>query len=241
MRRCGTFLFVLMAVSFSSSNRVLARECPSKLNAHNFDISNTLSMGAEIRLFYLGMDVGENLPISGITTFDNNYFGGLRISMTYFPVSDLSIILDGELRYKNPGWVANEGFSPRPRQGYVAYDAEHFYTKGGLQILQFGTGAVLDERFIGGFEGGYNNRYFEFSLMLGLAHNLLLRSTSNCLWVRYTSQTEGWKTISSDLKNYVLGIRGGLKILRPHQLQILYLYSHPSFENLRSNAISLYF
>ncbi|MGC9042767.1 MAG: hypothetical protein ACP5KG_02800 [Myxococcota bacterium] len=40
----------------------LARECPSKLNAHNFDITDTLSLGAEVRLFYLGVDVGENLP-----------------------------------------------------------------------------------------------------------------------------------------------------------------------------------
>lgn len=216
-----------------------SRECPSKLNAHNFDITDTLSLGAEIRLFYLGVDVGENLPVSGVESFDNNYFGGLRLSLTYFPITELSVVLEGEIRYKNPGWVTNEGFSGRPWQGYVSYDSGALFINGGLQIFQFGTAALLDERFIG-LEGGYKHKDFELSILWGVTHNWLLRSTSNCLWVRYTSQTEGWKTISSDFRNYIFGLKYGLKILKPHQFQILFLYAHPSFEELQSNGISLY-
>lgn len=235
----GKFRYLLVILFVFLCSFAVARECPSKLNAHNFDITDNLSLGAEIRMFYLGMDVGENLPISGVEKFDNNYFGGLRLSMTYYPLSELSVIVEGELRYKNPGWTENNGFSGRPWQGYVGYDSEHLYANAGLQIFQFGTAALLDERFIG-IEGGYKDKDFEISLLWGVTHNWLLRSTSNCLWIKYTSQTEGWKTISSDFRNYILGLKGGLKVFRPHQIQIIYLYSHPTFEELQSNAFSLY-
>jgi len=233
-------VFTSVVVSFLLIGGSLsARECPSKLNAHNFDITDTLSLGAEIRMFYLGVDVGENLPVSGVVTFDNNYFGGAKLSLTYYPVSELSVVIEGEVRYKNPGWVTNEGFSGRPWQAFLGYDSDTLFANAGLQIFQFGTAALLDERFIG-LETGYKNKDFDISLFWGITHNWLLRSTSNCLWVRYTSQTEGWKTISSDLRNYVLGAKYGLKIFKPHQLQLMIMYSHPTFRELQNFSGSIF-
>jgi hypothetical protein len=210
------------------------------MQAHPYQLSEKLSLGAELRLFYIGMDFGDGMPLSEVVDdFDNALLLGTRLSLNWYPTDFLTIVLEPEFRYKSRGWEEWDGFNRRLWQGFLAFDFGRFQTTLGMQLFSFGQGAALDDRFLGA-SFGFDHKKVGFSVFGGLTYDGLRRSGTNCLFEEYTSTTAAWKTISHNLgENFAVGATFSLKVLRPWRMILLYLLSFPHFEHLRSHTIAL--
>ncbi|NOZ87902.1 MAG: hypothetical protein GXP49_16900 [Deltaproteobacteria bacterium] len=224
-----------------------SRNCPSRLPSHQYEATDWLSMGLELRSFYFGADVGDGLPSSNIDRVDkayqHNIMEGVRAGVSFFPLDDLTISLEGELRYRWPGWTGKriKGLDLRLTQALIEYDADPIDLTGGVQILTFGSGAVLDQRFIA-LTGTYKTAWFNVTAFGGLTQRNMMKSAANCMWMRYMSDTNGWKFLSQRLfDNLVAGLTFSLKILRPHRIKLLYLFSRPSVYELGGHSLALSF
>ncbi|GEM_PF-4208664 len=231
---------LLLLVVLLTANLASARDCPSKLPAQLWDVTDTLSIGAELRGFYVGMKPGDGLPISASEkeSWDSMFLAGLRTSLLWTPFEDWSLTWEGEARYKNPGWENRPvpGLDGRLWQLYVAYDGRPVSAAAGLQIVNFGMSSIIDQRFIAA-RVDYSGDLFSIGMFGGATMEFLTRNASNCLWVRYTSATTGWRTLSHDLDNFVAGAQFSYKGLRPWRAQALYLWAYPSMEHHRSHAL----
>ncbi len=221
-----------------------ARTCCSKLATHLWEATDTLEIGAEPRAFYFGAHVGGGLPSSSASAgevFEHNLFLGLRPLVNWFPLDKLSFTFEAGLRYKNPGWKENPipGFSPRLLQALVAYDTSLVSITAGIQAQVFGNAAVLDQRFLG-LNLDHKNDWVSLSLFGGLFARHLMRNAADCYWMRYASDTIGWKTVSSaPLQNRMAGVIVGVRKVKPAQLKLLYLYVQPSVAYLESHVWSV--
>jgi hypothetical protein len=230
-----------------------ARDCPSTCSGYLFAIGDSLEMCADLRLFYLGIDVGQDLPTSrldGARDWQNNVFIGLRPLVFWYPADGLTIAIEHEARYRWPGWEENvvpgtdwgvEGLDERPTLFFIEYETHGVTMTGGLQPFSFGSSAVLDQRFMG-LQVGYEHDVFNIAAFGGLTMRNLMRNATHSMWMSYQSDTNGWKFVSNDpSENWAVGMSFSLKNLRPFRLQLLYLYSSPSYEHLESHGISLHF
>lgn len=217
-----------------------ARDCPSKLPSHLFEVTESLSLGAELRAFYVGMELGDGMPMSAQHKgeWDNAFLSGLRLSALWSPWTDWSLTVEGEVRYKHPGWKDNPvpGLDGRPWQAYVEYNKKPWDVTAGLQILNFGMSSILDQRFLA-LSAEYSADLFTVGAFGGATLEDMSRNASNCLWVRYTSATTGWRTLSHEMENFVGGATFTWKGFRPWRFQSMYLYSRPSVNLQRSHAV----
>lgn len=221
-----------------------ARHCPSRLPGHLYELHEKFSLGAELRAFYFGVSVGEEMPTSLVNserTFENNVFFGLKPRMEWYPTSGLNVVMEFELRYRWPGWetYAVPGLQMRPTEVIVEYEKKAFRLIGGFQSFTFGTTALLDQRFWG-LMAQYKKRKFSLAIFGGATMRRFMRSANNCLWMSYLSVSTGWKTVSDDMGNGIVGLTFNLKTLKPFHFRALYLYSHPGIEKLRSHALSIH-
>ncbi len=242
-------LGALVLVSLTTPRASWARDCPSLLPGHLFQIGDTLEIGAEFRAFYWGISVGEGLPTSPGPggeeyPWENNVFLGLRTMLYWYPTDGLTIGLEDEIRYRWPGWDASAvpGLDHRPVQIFIEYETHGFQFTGGLQPFYFGTAAVLDQRFVG-LAAQYEHQIFSIRAFGGMTMRHFMRNAANSMWMSYMSDTNGWKFTSQSLtENFAVGMIFSLRrIVRPYRLQLLYLYSHASYEHLRSHALSIHF
>jgi len=100
----------------------------------------------------------------------------------------------------------------------------------------------LDQRFVG-LSGEYRTKLFNVSIFSGVTARKLMRSVSNCMWMRYASDNIGWKTMSSKIwNNMAAGLTTSFKGVRPFRLVAMYLFSYPrELERLQSHALSVEF
>ncbi len=238
---CATLTLV---AALLLSTPVQARDCPSKLPAHLWEVTDSLSIGAEVRAFYVGMDVGDDLPISAKSagSWDNAFMAGLRTSLLWTPFEDWSLTWEGEARYKRPGWSnsAVRGLDGRLWQLYVGFDHAPWEVSAGLQIMNFGMSSMLDQRFVA-LRADFKADLFSVGAFGGVTMEQMTRNSTNCLWVRYTSATTGWRVLSHDLDNLVAGATFTWKGFRPWRFQSMYLWSRPALEAQRSHALVAWF
>lgn len=210
-----------------------ARDCSSKLQNNLWEPRDFIALGAELRVFYLGARVGGGLPKSESSagTWQHDPAGGLRLAVNLFPVSGLSVL--GELD------LSTSGSHVRPTQALVEYDAGSWAVTGGLQTLSFGSGALLDQRFIA-LDARLQTSAIGIEAFGGITHRLLMKSATNCIYVGYTAHTQGWRTLEHPLhENLAAGAVLSLHAVSPMSLQALYLLSWPGIEQLRSHAVAL--
>jgi hypothetical protein len=235
------FIIRLLAVCIVQ-NTAEARECISRLPGHLYALGDTFEIGAELRSFYLGVSVGDEMPSTSLDgrEYQNNVMFGLRPMATWFPHQDLSFVGEVELRYRWPGWVANtvQGFDFRPNQAFVEYAPKDWLLVSGIQAINFGTAAVLDQRFASVL-GGYKGEAFHLLGFFGATMREWTRSATNSMFMRYAADTIGWKTLGPGIDNFVAGAMFGLYLPWHLKVQALYLYSGPAYEWLRSHAWSL--
>jgi hypothetical protein len=249
-RRLDCILFFLVtAISLTPGRTALARDCPSLLSGRLFQIGDTLELGAEFRSFYFGAAVGEGLPISpgpdeADYPWDNNVFLGLRALLYWYPAEGLTIAVEDELRYRWPGWEASgvPGLDNRPVSLFIEYETNGITVTGGLQSFYFGTAAVLDQRFLG-LSAQLEHEVFSIEVFGGVTMRHFMRNAAHSMWMSYMSDTNGWKYASQDLsENFAIGAIFSLRsVVRPFRLELLYLISEASLEQLRSQAVSLHF
>ena len=226
---------------------VSARECPSKLPSHMFQVLDSLELGLEFRSFYFGAAVGDGLPSSDEDPerdFQNNLMLALKPAAAWFPVDGLTLSFEAEVRFAYPGWETNtpQGTDFRLAQALVEYDPGDYRLTAGLQSINFGSAALLDQRFVG-FSGEYKTKPFNVSMFAGVTSRKFMRSATNCMWMRYASDTIGWKVASAKFyENIGAGLMASYKGMRPYRLMAMYLFSHPtSIEELQSHAVSVHF
>lgn len=219
---------------------VAARDCPSKLPSHLFEVTDSLSIGAEVRAFFVGLNVGEGLALTAgdLDEWDSAFLGGLRTSLLWTPFDDWSLTWEGEARYKYPGWENRPvpGLDGRLWQLYVGYDHEPVEVSAGMQIVNFGMSSMLDQRFVA-LRGEFKADMFTAGLLAGVTMEEMTRNASNCLWVRYTSETTGWRTLSHELDNAIAGATFTWKGFRPWRFQSAYFWARPSWEKQRSHNL----
>jgi hypothetical protein len=240
----------LATLAFLAPSPASARDCPSLLSGHLFQIGDTLELGAEFRAFYFGVSVGEGLPVSPDPMlelgwpWENNVFLGLRTLLYWYPAEGLTFVVEDEIRYRWPGWDGHAvpGLDHRPVSLFVEYETHDLTFTGGLHSFAFGTSAVLDQRFIG-LSAQYEHDVFSIELLGGMTARHYMRNAAHSMWMSYMSDTNGWKFTSENLaENFAAGLIFSLRrVVRPYRLQLLYLYSHTSYEHLRSHAVSLHF
>jgi hypothetical protein len=239
-------LLCLTLAGIGLCGQAWARDCPSHVGTHLFQLGDYVELGADFRAFYFGIDVGDEMPttsLSGEQPFEHNMFLGLRPLMYIYPLDELTIGLEHEMRYRLPGWQGNliPGFDHRPTLVLIEFEKDGFLAGAGLQPFSFGTGAVLDQRFMG-LAAGYNHRVFSLRVFGGMTARWLMRNAANSMWMSYMSYTNGWKFTSEDpTENYAVGLNFSLKIVRPFRLQALYLYSHPSSLEYESHTLAIHF
>ncbi len=100
---CPILVVSLILPGFVAS----ARECPSKLPSHMFQVLDSLELGLEFRSFYFGAAVGDGLPSSDEDPdrdFQNNLMLALKPAAAWFPVDGLTLSFEAEVRFAYPGW-----------------------------------------------------------------------------------------------------------------------------------------
>ena len=223
-----------------------ARDCPSRLPAHPYALGDYVELGAEVRAFYFGIDVGEGLPSSPTTKsheWQNNVFTGLRPMLVIYPLEELTLIFEPELRYIWPGWEGKpvEGFDARLVQALLEYDPGDWRLTAGVQGLNFGTAALLDQRFLA-VSAEFRSRPATVEIFGGSIWRRVMRNAANSMWMRYISQSTAWKFISEELQeNWVAGAILNLRVAKPQRMRLLYLYTHPFQRELRTHSIALHF
>ncbi len=225
----------------------VARQCPSKLPSHMFQVLDSLELGAEFRAFYFGASVAEGLPSSlddGTVDFQHNMMLGLKPAAAWYPLDGLTFSVEAEARFAKPGWEEKtpKGFDFRLSQAIAEYDPGDYRITAGLQAFSFGTAALLDQRFVG-LSAEYRTKLFNVSLFSGVTSRKFMRSVSNCMWMKYASDNIGWKTMSPRIwNNMVAGLTTSFKGIRPFRLMAMYLLSYPrELETLQSHAFSVEF
>jgi hypothetical protein len=222
-----------------------ARDCPSLLQGHLFELGDTVELGFEIRAFYLGLSAGEGLPTSrpdGGRRWTDHVLTGLRTLVYWYPADGLTLGLEDEIRYRWPGWFdrAAPGLDHRPVQLFLAWESRGAEVVVGLQPFAFGTGAALDQRFVGA-SFGVRSRVIAFASFGGATMRHFMRNAANSMWMSTTSDTNGWKLLSQDLgENWVAGVTASLRFLRPYRLEALYLFSRTGYEHLRSHVVAVH-
>lgn len=249
-RRAIVAALALAGVAFGAvalpARPALARACCGKLASHLYQLGDSFEIGAELRTFYFGVTVGDGLPSSKAQVervYENNFMLGLRPAFNWFPIDGLTVSLEGEMRFKRPGWEANAvpGLDGRPVYAALAYDAGWLDVTAGVHPQIFGTAAALDQRFLG-VSANHKNDWVTLSLFGGVTNRFLMKNAGSCLWMRYASDNIGWKTVSTRLEdNYLVGFITGLRKLKPFSAQLLYLFESPSVEILRSHVVSGFF
>lgn len=247
------FPFTFALVALFAPNRAEARDCPTTCSGYLWQIGDTLELGAEFRLFYFGAGVGEDMPTSrrdGERHFEHNIFMAMRPLLYWYPVDGLTIAIEHEARFRWPGWQENAvpgtdfaiaGFDHRPTVLFLEYETHGFAMTWGLQPFAFGSGAVLDQRFMG-LALEYDHENFNVSAFGGLTMRNFMRNAAHSMWMSYTSATNGWKfTSNNPAENWGVGMTFSIKNVRPFRLRFLYLYSNPSYDHLESHAYSLHF
>lgn len=242
-----------LAAALAAPRAAWARDCPSTCSGYMYSIGDSLEMCADFRLFYFGLGVGQDLPTSsddGERRWDNNVFIGLRPLVYWYPADGLTIGIEHEARFRWPGWEENvvpgtdwavAGLDERPTLFFIEYETHGVTMSAGLQPFSFGSSALLDQRFIGA-QVGYDHEVFNLAAFGGITMRNLMRNAAHSMWMSYQSDTNGWKFTSNDpSENWAVGMTFSLKVVRPYRLQLLYLYSSPSFEHLESHGLSLSF
>lgn len=257
------FALSLLTLLMTHSAPAWSRDCPSLCAGHLWALGETLELGAELRLFYLGISVGgvsgsdrteADLPTARLDgergAFENNFFAALRPLLYWYPVDGLTIGFEHEVRFRWPGWEENvvpgtdfavAGLDHRPTTAFVEYTTNGWTFVGGLQPFSFGSAAILDQRFLA-LSVGYNHSVFRLDVFGGMTMRNLMRNAGHSMWMSYTSSTNGWKFTSNDpTENWAVGMTFSLKVVRPFRLQLLYLYSQASVDTLESHAIGVHF
>jgi hypothetical protein len=204
------------------------------------EITDTFTFGAELRTFYVGLKVGEGLPYSGDKDQDHLFMAGLRLALNWYPLEELSVHVQGEGRYKYPGWDSEPipGFRVRPWVGYVSWTPEPVDLRAGLMVKDFGTGALLDQRVLG-LDTAWHVGPVDIGVFGGVTTEEFQRSGTNCLWIHHTSMTAGWRTLSHGLNNVMAGTTVTLTTLQRGHLSFLYLLAWPEWEHLRSHSLAM--
>jgi hypothetical protein len=232
MTRARLALAVVLLAA-SAPGRADARDCASCLESHLWEPLDHLALGAELRAFYVGGFVGGGLPKSDpLNPWNNDPAGALRISIGFHPKPALSVIAEGE--------VSSAGSYARPTEGYIEYAPERWAVRGGLQTITFGSGALLDQRFVA-LDLKLKTRFLDAEVFGGVTNRLLEKSAQNCLFVGYTAHTQSWRYLPTELDNAATGAVLSTAALDPFDLRALYLLSWPSLPELRSHSAALSF
>ncbi len=230
--------FLFLATPFQAS----ARDCPSRLAGHLYEVNDKLSIGAELRGFYVGASIGDNMPTSALKNpFEHNGLFALKPRAEFFFNDDLSAIAEVSFRFAFPGWESNpiQHFTPRLNEVRLNYEHKGLILSAGLQTFLFGTTGLIDQRFIG-LKAGYRKRKYGIELFAGTTSRMFMKNTVNCLWMRYVSYNNAWKTLAPTFTNIATGTILTWKPIRHYRFQFLYLLSYPNVEPLRSHSFSFY-
>lgn len=201
-----------------------AKDCPSKLPSHLTEVTDWLELGAELRTITVGMVAGDDLatPPPEVGSFDLAFMSGLRGAAYVYPTDFLTVVLEPEVRYKNPGWDDKNisGLWPmRINQALLELDVGRTTLDLGIQNLAWGTGALLDTRAIGLY-GEYSSKSLSFSAFAAVTRYDMMSNATSCLWYRYVAARNDWKVISaSPNENLIAGGAFSVKAWKPWKLK----------------------
>lgn len=219
-----------------------AKDCPSKLPSHTVNLGDWGEVGAELRAMSVAMDPGDQLATDAEDGFDLAYFGGLRGFAALYPSSSVTVVLEPETRYKNPGWEDQKipGFWPmRINQALVAYEGEALEGQVGIQGLTWGSGALLDTRAMA-LRGEYGNKQLQVGLFAGMSQDAMLRNGPGCLWTRYATVGGRWKKLSDSMnENKLAGLDLSLKHWKPWKVKAIYLGSFTEDPTFAQHAVAV--
>lgn len=232
-------VFSLPALLVASAQ---AKDCPSGLPSHTAKIGPWAEAGAELRSITVAMYPGDDLATPDPEGLDLALMEALRALAIFTPTETLTLVIEPEIRYKNPGWEDGPlpGLWPmRLNQAMIEVQAGDLELDAGIQNLAWGSGAVLDVR-APGLRVSYSTRPIKLGLFAAVGRQSMLRGSEACLWYRYVAARNEWKTISDDMReNPMLGADLSLKTAGPWRLKGLYLASLTGEESLRGQFVSL--
>ena len=204
IRPLGNLLPLLMLVLVWASPRLAeGRDCPNAAAGYPFLIGDSLELGAEFRAFYFGISVGGldgerrpgDMPTAALDSdwgdgepaprhFENNVFLGLRPFLNWYATEHLTLAVENELRFRWPGWEERTvpGLDHRWVSLFLEYEGDGLTLTGGVQPFTFGTGAVLDQRFIG-VRVEVDRPVYRMATFGGMTMRPLMRNAGNSMWM----------------------------------------------------------
>ncbi len=237
----GLAIWVVVAIA---PTQALARNCKSELPANLAEPTDWLAVGGEFRSLYLGAHVGDGFPLSGaegLAPWDNRILLGVRPLIEIYPSDTLAVVVEADWRLRFPSWAER----PVPHndlrltQALVEWEPGKFKITGGIQTLNYGTGALLDQRFLA-VEAKLSFKPVSFTLFGGMTNRYLMKNALNCGFSEYISHTQAWKVTSTYMhENIALGANFAIKSLKPFKLKGMYLLSRPSSGELYSHSIAV--